>query len=106
GRRDDAVHGRRQQGQLQQVRAEPPGDVDVLSVARAPAGHDRDVVEPVRAAGLLAATDLNLQPNPPPSGAHMTDGPGRVYRPGPPCRTLALCDELSRFASVYQWGRA
>ena len=58
--RDDAVHGRGQERQLEQVRAEPPGDVDVLGVARAPAGHDRDVVEPVCTAGLLAPPDLNL----------------------------------------------
>ena len=59
-RRDDAVHRRRQQRQLEAVVAELPGDVDVVGVARAPRGHDRDVVEAVGAAGLLPAADLDL----------------------------------------------
>ena len=59
-RRDDAVHRRREQRQLELVRAELPRDVDVIGIARAPRGHDRDVVEAVRLAGLLPATDLDL----------------------------------------------
>ena len=35
-RRDDAVHRRRQERQLEPVRAEHPGDVDVIRIARAP----------------------------------------------------------------------
>ena len=56
--RDDAVHRRGQHRQLELVGAELPGDVDVVGVARAPRGHDRDVVEAVGAAALLAASDL------------------------------------------------
>ena len=39
---------------------ERPGDVDVVRVARAPRGHDRDVVEAVASATLLALADLDL----------------------------------------------
>src|SRR5262249_23535848 len=64
-RRDDAVHRRGEQRQLEQVRAELPADVHVLRVARAPRGHDRDVVEAVCLASLLAAPDLYLhRPSP------------------------------------------
>ena len=56
--RDDAVQRGRQQRQLEPVRAERPRDVDVVGIARAPRRNDRDVVEPVRPPGLLAASDL------------------------------------------------
>ena len=56
--RDDAVEGGRQQRQLEAVGPERPGDVDVVGIARAPRGDDRDVVEAVGPAGLLAASDL------------------------------------------------
>ena len=59
-RRDDAVHRRGEHRQLELVGAELPGDVDVVGVARAPRGHDRDVVEAVCPTGLLAASDLYL----------------------------------------------
>ena len=58
--RDDAVHRRGEQRELEAVVAELPGDVDVVGVARAPRGHDRDVVEAIGAAGLLPAADLDL----------------------------------------------
>jgi hypothetical protein len=57
-RRDDAVHRRGHQRQLEPVGPERPGDVDVVRIARAPRGHDRDVIEAVCAATLLAAPDL------------------------------------------------
>src|SRR5437588_281283 len=57
----DAVHGRRHHRQIEPVGAEGRGDVDVVGVARAPRGHDRDVVEAVRAAALLAPSDLYFQ---------------------------------------------
>ena len=57
-RRDDTVHRRGEQRQLEQVRAELPADVDVLRIPRPAAGDDRDVVEPVRLPRLLASTDL------------------------------------------------
>ena len=47
-----------EQRQLEAVRAERPGDVDVVGVPRAPRGHDGDVVEAVGATGLLTAADL------------------------------------------------
>ena len=59
---DDAVHRRGEQRQLEAVRAEGPGDVDVVGVARPPRGHDRDVVEPVGPPALLASTDLDFHP--------------------------------------------
>ncbi len=55
---DHAVHGRGEARQRLRVLAELPGDVDVLGVARAPAGDDGDVVESVGPAALLAAADL------------------------------------------------
>ena len=58
--RDDAVHGRGEQRQVEAVRTERPGDVDVIGIARAPARHYRDVIEAICAAALLAASDLNF----------------------------------------------
>ena len=58
--RDDAVHRRGEHRQLELVGAELPGDVDVVGVARAPRGDDRDVVEAVGPTSLLAASDLDL----------------------------------------------
>ena len=58
--RHDAVHRGGQQRQLEPVRAERPGDVDVVGIARAARGDDGDVVESVSAARLLAAADLNF----------------------------------------------
>ncbi len=58
--RDDAVHRRRQQRQLEPVRPERPRHVDVVGVARAPRRHDRDVVESIGASRLLASADLNF----------------------------------------------
>ena len=58
--RDDAVHGRREQRQLEAVGTEGPGDVDVVRVAGAARRNDRDVIEAVGAAALLASTDLNF----------------------------------------------
>src|SRR5205085_7817213 len=46
------------QRQLELVRPELPGDVDVVGVARAPRGHDRDVVEAVGPTRLLTAANL------------------------------------------------
>ena len=63
-RRDDAVHRRGHQRQLELVGAELPGEVDVVGVARAPRGDDRDVVESVCLARLLAASDLYLHRHP------------------------------------------
>src|SRR5262249_22458536 len=39
---------------------ESPGDVDVVGIARPPRGDDRDVIESVCPAALLAAADLYL----------------------------------------------
>ena len=47
-----------EQRELEAVVAELPGDVDVVGVARAARGDDGDVVEPVGASRLLAASDL------------------------------------------------
>ena len=58
--RDDAVHGRAHQGQLEAEGVDLPRDVDVLRVAGAAARHDGDVVEPVRPAARLADADLDL----------------------------------------------
>jgi hypothetical protein len=57
-RRHDAVHRRGQQRQLEPVGPERPRDVDIVGIARPPRGHDRDVVESVGAARLLASADL------------------------------------------------
>ena len=52
GRRaDDAVHRRGEQRQLEAVGPQGPGDVDVVGVARASRGHDRDLVENIDIGG-------------------------------------------------------
>src|SRR5205085_4892104 len=56
--RDAPVQRGPDQRQLEPVGTQGPGDVDVIRIARAPRGHDRDLVEPVRPPGLLAASDL------------------------------------------------
>ena len=61
---DDAVHRRGEQRQLEAVRTERPGDVDVVGIARPPRRDDRDVVESVGATTLLAAADLDFHGNP------------------------------------------
>src|SRR2546421_9560246 len=38
-------HRRAEHGQLEAIGPERPGDVDVVRVARAPRGHDCDVIE-------------------------------------------------------------
>ena len=58
--RDDTVHRGRHHRQLELVRVDLPRDVDVLGIARAPARHDRDVVEPVGPASRLADPDLDF----------------------------------------------
>src|ERR1035437_4300266 len=57
-RRDHAVHRRGQHRQLELVGPQLPRDVDVVGVARAPRGHDRDVVEAVGPTRLLTASNL------------------------------------------------
>jgi hypothetical protein len=57
---DDAVHGRREQRQLEAVGAERPADVYVVGVTRAPRGHDGDVVEAIGSTPLLPASNLDL----------------------------------------------
>jgi hypothetical protein len=57
-RADHAVHRGGEQRELEPVGAEVPGDVDVVGVASAPRGDDRDVIEAVCPAALLAAADL------------------------------------------------
>ena len=56
--RDDAVERGREQRQIEAVRTERPGDVDVVGVARAARRNDGDLVESVRPTGLLSASDL------------------------------------------------
>ena len=58
--RHDAVHGRGEQRQLEAIGPERPRDVDVVGIPRAPRRDDRDVVESVGAARLLASADLYL----------------------------------------------
>src|SRR5215203_6287266 len=86
-RRDDAVHRRGQQRELEEMRSELPADVDVLRVARPTARDDRDVIEPVRMSRLLAAPDLYIHVPPPGCKKPRLDG-----SPGPeePCRVTPL----------------
>ena len=76
--RDDAVHRRAEQRQLEQVRPELPADVDVLRVARPAARDDRDVVEAVSLPRFLAAADLYVHRDPP-----RCKKPRRRVSPGP-----------------------
>ena len=59
-RRHHRVHRRRHDRQLEAVGVDLPGDRDLLGVPRAARGHDREVVERVRAASALGATDLDV----------------------------------------------
>ncbi|GAA3088344.1 hypothetical protein GCM10020254_36280 [Streptomyces goshikiensis] len=59
-RGDDRVHGGCEEGQLEAVGVDLPGDRDLLRVPRTPARDDGDVVERVRPAAALAAPDLDL----------------------------------------------
>src|SRR4051794_21534495 len=59
-RRDHAVHGRREQRQLEAVRPERPADVYVVRVTRAPRRHDRDVIEAIGSTTLFATSNLDL----------------------------------------------
>ncbi len=59
-RGDDRVHGGGQEGELEAVRVDLPGDRDLLRVPGTPARDDGDVVERVRPAAALAAPDLDL----------------------------------------------
>ena len=68
-RRHHRVHRRGQDRQFEAVGVDLPGDADLLGVARAPRGHDRDVVEAVGAAGALGATDLEFR-----HGVRLTNG--------------------------------
>src|SRR5205823_5132794 len=56
----DAVHRRGHERQVEPERVDLPRDVDVLGVARAPAGHDGDVIEPVCPSARLADADLDV----------------------------------------------
>ena len=62
---DDPVHRRGDERQLEAVGTEGPADVDVVGVARPAGRNDRDVVESVGAATLLAAADFDFQVSPP-----------------------------------------
>jgi hypothetical protein len=60
GRADDAVHGRCHQRQVEAEGVDLPGDVHVLGITSPPAGHDGDVVKPVRPAPRLTPPDLDF----------------------------------------------
>ncbi len=64
GGRDDAVHRRGHQRQLELEGVDLPRDLDVLGIPGPAAGHDRDVVEPVGPASRLADPDLDLHETP------------------------------------------
>ncbi len=96
GRGDDRVHGGGQEGQLEAVGVDLPGDRDLLRVPRTAAGDDGDVVEGVRPAAALAAPDLDLShvcglssafQRLPVSPTDTTRGP--PVSPGPPLRKPA-----------------
>ena len=57
--RDDAVHGRNHQRQLEPVGVDLPGDRHLFRVPGATGRHDADLVERVGAAAALPAPDLH-----------------------------------------------
>ena len=59
GGRDDAVHRRHDQRQVEPVRVDLPGDRDLVLVPGPPGRHDADLVERVRAPAALAPPDLH-----------------------------------------------
>ena len=54
------VHGGRHEGQVHVIGVNLPADVDVLRVARAPGGHEGNVVQCVGAPTALAASDFDF----------------------------------------------
>ena len=90
GRRHRAVHRRAEHRQLELVGVDLPGDVDVLGVARAPRGHDGDVVETVGLPGRFVDADLHfrhgdLRSKPPPRRivcSNLLERPRPRARPG------------------------
>ena len=80
GWRNDTVHGRAQQRQLEPEGVDLPGDVDVLGITGPAAGDDRDVVEPVCLSPRLEDADLDIRHSAcPPAfyGAGTAHGPHR-----------------------------
>ncbi len=69
GRAGHPVHGGAEERQLEAEGVDLPGDVDVLGVAGAPAGHDGDVIEPVGLSSRLEDADLDLSHSYPPARA-------------------------------------
>ena len=69
---DHAVHGRRDDGNLEAMAAELPRDVDLVGVDRERSRNQRDVVEAVRRPGLAPAPNPHshaLSPSPDPSAS-------------------------------------
>ncbi len=54
------IHRRSHQGKREPIGIDLPGDVDIVGVAGAPAGHDGDVVQAICPAGELALADLDF----------------------------------------------
>src|SRR5207302_6739200 len=74
-----------------------PGDVDVLRVPCAPAGHDRDVIEPVCPASRLADADLDFHG---PSGVSASPSNSEGYRPDRLLRAFAEADRVHVVGAV------
>ena len=88
GRRHHRVHRGGQHRQVEPVGVDLPGGADLLGVAGAPRGHDRDVVEGVGATGALGSADLDLSHTVQPIGRAppAPPGPSRAVARSPPCR--------------------
>ena len=84
-RADDRVHRRAEHGDRELERVDRPGGRDVLGIARAPRGHDRDVVERIGATRALGAAELDLH-------AHGISLPGGIGHDAG-ARTRNACED-------------
>ena len=74
---DHPVHRRREERELEAIRPERPGDVDVVGIASSSRRHDRDVIEAVALPDLPPASDLDFH------AARLLVAGSRLYAPPP-----------------------
>jgi hypothetical protein len=104
GRADGRVHGGAEEGEVEGVGIDLPRDVDVVGVARSPARHDGDVVEPPGPAPDLPDPDVDVHAERLPVARCPLPGPQRtkIQEPRRPGHTLVLL-LASCFLALDSW---